>query len=73
MNYRYDINYPSYWAMYYGVWDTNPCSIEIKEGQENYYQNLLKFYQVARPQFFKEHNVEGRPIGEILWNLTKED
>jgi len=71
--YQYDINYPSYRAMYCGTWNTIPHSTEIKKGQEGYYQNLLKFYQIARPQFFKEHNVEGRPIGEILWNLTKGD
>ncbi len=68
--YLYDINYPSYRAIYYGAWNTTPPSIEIKKGQENYYQNLLKFYQKARPQFFKENNLEERPIGEILWNLT---
>lgn len=71
--YQYDITYPSFNVVTWGNWNTDIPSIEIKKGQENYYQNLLKFYQKARPEFFKENNVEGRPISEILYNLTNKD
>ena len=54
-----------------GYWRDSSQFPEIDPNQIGYYKALVKYYRILNPRYFETHDIEGRPISEIIYNLKK--